>query len=120
MYEGSNLIVTSFFAILPKISIIALLLNLLNMLSTLVIFKDNLCTLLQIVSCLTIVFASTRAVTELTTRRLFAYSSMVNIGYIVLGMSTGSIEGYAASLNYLILYTITNLCLFTFLTLVRF
>ena len=120
IYEGSNLIVTSFFAILPKISIIALLLNLLNMLSTLVIFKDNLCTLLQIVSCLTIVFASTRAVTELTTRRLFAYSSMVNIGYIVLGMSTGSIEGYAASLNYLILYTITNLCLFTFLTLVRF
>lgn len=45
-------------------------------------------------------------------KRLLAYSSINNAGYVLAGLSTGSLPGLQAALTYLLLYSVTLLILF--------
>lgn len=45
--------------------------------------------------------------------RLFAYSGISHIGFILFGIAIGSFEGLQASLIYMIIYIIMSICSFT-------
>lgn len=45
-------------------------------------------------------------------RRMLAYSSISQMGYVALAMMTGTVEGFAAVVFYLVVYSATNLAAF--------
>ena len=53
------------------------------------------------------------ALKQVRIKRFLAYTSVSQVGYILLGVSSGNILGLSASLMYLILYIIMNLLFFT-------
>jgi NADH:ubiquinone oxidoreductase subunit 2 (subunit N) len=51
------------------------------------------------------------AFTEKLIKRFFVYSSMGHVGFMLLGISTFSINGATASINYLFVYILSSLIL---------
>jgi NADH-quinone oxidoreductase subunit N len=61
------------------------------------------------VAILTMVGGNLLAVTQTDVKRLLAYSSVAQAGYILIGIAVGTRASYAASLVYLATYTVMNL-----------
>jgi NADH-quinone oxidoreductase subunit N len=78
-------------------------------LNTLIIFKP----LFIVVSIGSIVIGSFSALKQVRIKRFLAYTSISQVGFILLGVSSGNILGLSASLMYLILYIIMNILFFT-------
>lgn len=53
------------------------------------------------------------ALKQVKIKRFLAYTSVNQVGFILLGVSSGNIVGLSASLMYLFIYIIMNLCFFT-------
>lgn len=114
IYEGSSTSVSAFFAIVPKISILVILTKFLfiSFYNDVYIFCQAL---LIVVSLLSILFGTFSALTQYKIKRLFAYSTVSHIGFILIGLCCGSEEGIAASYFYILVYIITTIICFTLL-----
>jgi NADH-quinone oxidoreductase subunit N len=53
------------------------------------------------------------AFVETRFKRFIAYSSINQIGFLLMGLTTANIAGYQSSILFLIIYIITNLTLFS-------
>lgn len=53
-------------------------------------------------------------------KRLFAYSSINNVGFMLIGLVSGNIEGIASSILFFIVYFFSNLGIFSFLVGLRY
>jgi len=73
-----------------------------------------------ILSCALIsLFVGSIAVLHQTSiQRFLAYSSVSNVGFILLGIATGDPQGITAAVIYSIVYIIATLCIFTVLSFV--
>ena len=54
----------------------------------------------------------TIAISQQNIKRMLAYSTIANIGFILLGVSVGLFDGYKASMFYTITYVITTIAAF--------
>ena len=52
-------------------------------------------------------------------KRLFAYGTIANIGYVLIGVITNSKLGLSAAILYLVIYTIASLGVFSFIMMLR-
>jgi NADH-quinone oxidoreductase subunit N len=52
------------------------------------------------------------AIAQTNLKRMLAYSSIANAGFVLLGFSTGQVVGYQASLNFTVAYVLTTLASF--------
>jgi NADH-quinone oxidoreductase subunit N len=59
------------------------------------------------------IIGSFTALKQVRIKRFLAYTSISQVGFILLGISSGSILGLSASLMYLIIYILMNLLFFT-------
>src|SRR5215218_1824861 len=71
------------------------------------------------IAVLTMVIGSVLAVTQTDIKRLLAYSSIANAGYVLVGVLAVSQEGLSSSLFYLVAYGFSVLAAFGIVTLVR-
>ena len=77
------------------------------------IFDDTqLLTMLEVFSCTGILLGSIDAVLEKRLRRMIAYSSVAQIGYIYLGIALGTEAGIAAALFHMIAHALAKAMLF--------
>jgi NADH-quinone oxidoreductase subunit N len=111
VYEGSPTIVTAFFAIVPKISILGALIILLT--GAFSGIYNSLQTILIISTILSLIVGAIGALNQSKIKRIFAYSAIGHIGFIFLGLITGSLNGYIASLTYIFIYIIMTIFTFT-------
>lgn len=65
--------------------------------------------LLGIVAALTIVVGNWAAITQENSKRLLAYSSISNAGYLLLGIIAGNSYGNTGLMIYLLVYTLMNM-----------
>ena len=65
--------------------------------------------LLAIVAAITIMVGNWAAVTQENSKRLLAYSSISNAGYLLLGLIAGNSYGYVGLIIYLLVYTLMNM-----------
>src|SRR3990172_9890748 len=65
--------------------------------------------LLGLVAALTIMVGNWAAVTQENSKRLLAYSSISNAGYLLLGLIAANEYGYLGLLIYLFVYTLMNM-----------
>jgi len=110
-YEGAPTPVTAFLSVGPKIGGFAIIVRVL--LSALPLDLHDLAmdwrTLLMAVAALTMTVGNLVALWQQNIKRLLAYSSIAQAGYILIGVVAASPRGVAAVLLYLAAYAMTNL-----------
>lgn len=98
IYEGCDNKSLAILGILPKISVFSVLVTILPN-SKLVLIS----------TILSLVIGSIGALNQIKIKKLLAYSGIINMGFIFLGLATNSYGGLEASLLYLIVYSISFL-----------
>ena len=113
VYEGAPTSVTAFFAVVPKIAAIGVLMRILYiaLIDIHLIWNQ----LILILGMLSIFVGAFGALLQINIKRLMAYSAISNIGYIFLALSLGSQLGLEASLIYITVYTVSALGSFAFI-----
>ena len=107
VYEGAPTSVTLFIGTVPKIAYFALALRLLA--QGLGGLSLEWTQMLAIVAVLTLVVGNVVAIVQTNLKRMLAYSTIANVGFIVLGFVAGTPDGYAAALYYTLVYVLVAL-----------
>nr|YP_009446459.1 NADH dehydrogenase subunit 2 [Ancoracysta twista]ATY40947.1 NADH dehydrogenase subunit 2 [Ancoracysta twista] len=111
VYEGAPTTITAFFAIVPKIALLSLLLHLtFYSFYDLIIFWQPAVIAISISS---MVFATLGALYQIKIKRLLAYSSIGHIGYLLMGLAAGSIEGTQSLIVYIFIYILMMVNVFS-------
>src|ERR1700722_4038660 len=110
VYDAIPTIVTTVVAIIAKISIFIFLLELVHYTSKSV-FDINFTwtTSLLLSSLISLIIGTVVGLTQFRIKRLFAYSTISHVGFILLALSIHSIESVQAFIFYIIQYSISNL-----------
>mmetsp|Transcript_7484 Transcript_7484/g.12411 ORF Transcript_7484/g.12411 Transcript_7484/m.12411 type:complete len:258 (-) Transcript_7484:1494-2267(-) len=111
VYEGSPTSSTIFFAVVPKIALFSIFLRLFQV--TLGVFGESFLLVLIFVSISSVLVGSFAALRQKKLKRLLAYSSVSHVGYLLLAFSANSLEGTQSLFFYLVVYMITNFCLWS-------
>jgi len=107
VYEGAPTSVTLFIGTVPKIAYFALALRLLA--QGLGGLSLEWTQMLAILAVLTLVVGNVVALVQTNLKRMLAYSTIANVGFIVLGFVAGTPDGYAAALYYTLVYVLVAL-----------
>jgi len=114
VYDAIPTVVTTFVAIIPKISIFIFFLELVYYTEkTLFVFSWTNCLLIS--SLFSLIVGSVLGLTQFRIKRLFAYSTISHVGFILLALSINSVESIQAYIFYILAYTISNLNAFIIL-----
>ena len=121
VYDAIPTIVTTFVAIVAKISIFIFLLELVHYTSnSLFELHFSWTSSLLLSSLLSLIIGTIVGLTQFRIKRLFAYSTISHIGFILLALSINSIESIQAFIFYLMQYSISNLNAFIILVSIGF
>ena len=110
VYDAIPTIVTTFVAIIAKISIFIFLLELVHYTSkSMFDLNFSWSTSLLISSLISIIVGSVVGLTQFRIKRLYAYSTISHVGFILLALSIHSVESIQAFIFYIMQYSISNL-----------
>lgn len=119
VYDAIPTVVTTFVAIVAKISIFIFLLELVYYTDkTLLTFSWTNCLLIS--SLFSLIIGSVLGLTQFRIKRLFAYSTISHVGFILLALSINTIESIQAYIFYIITYTVSNLNAFVILVTIGY
>ena len=117
VYEGAPTPVTTFFATAPKAAALALLMRV-----SIEAFGAQPHAWQQIVifaSLLSIVIGALGAIGQANVKRLMAYSSINNVGFMLIGLACANQPGAAAMLVYLAIYVVMSIAGFVAVLMLR-
>ena len=121
VYDAIPTIVTTFVAIIAKISIFIFFLELVHYTSnSFFAFKFNWTSSLLVSSLLSLIIGTVLGLSQFRIKRLFAYSTISHLGFILLALSINTIESIQAFIFYLMQYSISNLNAFILLVSIGF
>jgi NADH-ubiquinone oxidoreductase chain 2 len=116
VYDAIPTIVTTFVAIVAKISILVFLLELVHYTSNSLFTSEFSWTSSLLLSSLfSLIIGTIGGLNQFRIKKLFAYSTISHLGFILLALSINSIESIQAFIFYLIQYSISNLNVFILL-----
>nr|YP_010044361.1 NADH dehydrogenase subunit 2 [Trametes versicolor]QPF23602.1 NADH dehydrogenase subunit 2 [Trametes versicolor]WVH38333.1 NADH dehydrogenase subunit 2 [Trametes versicolor] len=117
VYDDSPTIVTIWLTIMPKISILIFLLEIQSQIgnSLLTVFSFSLKNVLLISSLLSLIIGTVVGLAQSRIKRLFAYSTISHIGFILLALAINTEQSIDSFLFYIIQYSLTNLNTFLIL-----
>jgi len=107
VYHGSPTVVTSYIATAPKIAGFAMVMRLLA--ESMSSLHGDWQSMFVILSVLSMILGNVIAMAQTNLKRLFAYSTISHVGFIMLGILAGNHEGYSAAMFYTITYAIMAL-----------
>ena len=107
VYEGAPTPVTLFIATAPKIAAFGMLMRaLVDGLGGLVADWSQMLTVLAVLS---MAAGNVIAIAQTNIKRMLAYSAIAHVGFIFVGMASGTSTGYSASMFYVLTYALTAL-----------
>nr|BCX55349.1 NADH-plastoquinone oxidoreductase subunit 2 [Scopelophila cataractae] len=115
VYEGSPTPVVAFLSVISKIAGLALLTRFFN-----IVFpslSNQWHFILEILAICSMILGNLVAITQTSMKRMLAYSSISQIGYLMIGIITGEFNGYASMIIYLLFYIFMNLGTFACIVL---
>ena len=108
--------VVASFSVTSKVAALALSTRLLSIIFS--PFSNEWHIALGILATLSMIFGNLIAVTQTSMKRMLAYSSISQFGYILIGIIAADPEnGYASTITYILIYILTNLGTFACVTL---
>jgi NADH-ubiquinone oxidoreductase chain 2 len=116
VYDAIPTIVTTFVAIIAKISIFIFFLELVHYTSNILFsFNFTWTTIFLVSSLLSLIIGTVVGLTQFRIKRLLAFSTISHLGFILLALSINTIESIQAFLFYLVQYSLSNLNAFIIL-----
>ena len=116
VYQGAPTSVTAFMSVATKTAAFA---SLIRVLASLTSFDRPWLIALAVIAVLTMTLGNLAALRQTSMKRMLAYSSIAQAGYVLVGLSTGTKQGAQAALYYLLVYTFMNLGAFAVLLAVQ-
>jgi NADH-quinone oxidoreductase subunit N len=128
VYEGASSATTAFLGFMPKIAGVLALMVLLSVFGetgrTMVVDGQSvalpwlpapIAAVLWMVAVLTMTLGNVGALLQRNVKRMLAYSSIAQSGYLIIGLISGPADGFNAVLFYLLGYGVTNTAMFAVL-----
>ncbi len=113
VYEGSPTPVTAFFATAPKAAAMALIARVVY--DAFGEIPTQWSQVLAALAVLSMFLGAIAAIGQRDIKRLMAYSSIAHMGYAIIGIAVGTVEGVQAMLIYMAIYVTMNLGTFAFI-----
>ena len=117
VYEGAPTSITSYFAVVPKVAGLALLIKFMFIPFSNILLEWQ--TIIIFISIASMILGAIAAMVQKNFKRLLAYSSIGHIGYALAGVATGAISGYRSAIVYISIYVIMNIGAFSCLYLLK-
>jgi NADH-quinone oxidoreductase subunit N len=117
VYEGAPTSITSYFAVVPKVAGLAVLIKFMLIPFSKILMEWQ--TIIIFISIASMILGAVAAIGQKNIKRLLAYSSIGHIGYALAGVATGVISGYESSIVYISIYVVMNLGAFSCLYLLK-
>ena len=117
VYEGAPTSITSYFAVVPKVAGLALLIKFMFIPFSNILLEWQ--TIIIFISIASMILGAIAAMIQKNFKRLLAYSSIGHIGYALAGVATGATSGYQSAIVYISIYVIMNIGAFSCLYLLK-
>ena len=116
VYEGAPVAVTSYLSVISKGAVVFVFITALYQ-----VFRNIFETWYQVlflISVLTMITGNLFAIRQQNIKRFLAFSSIAQIGFILIGVSGNSPDGTAAAVYFILIYIFSNLAAFGVISLV--
>ena len=110
VYEGSPVAVTSFLSVISKGSMVFVFASILY--HVFPIIRDEWYLILCVLSVFTMVIGNLFAIRQENLKRFLAFSSITQIGFILIGISGNLLDGITSSVYFVVIYIFSNLAAF--------
>jgi NADH-quinone oxidoreductase subunit N len=109
VYHGAPTAVTLFIGSAPKLAAFAFVIRLLVSGLGAPFLVEQWQWMLIIMAVLSLAIGNIAAIAQTNLKRMLAYSAISHMGFLLLGILSGTSEGYAASMFYVVVYVLTTL-----------
>src|SRR5881296_177507 len=116
-YEGAPTSITAFMSVAVKAASFAMMARIFMV--AVYPLRPHWVAIMAAVSVLTMTIGNVAAITQSNVKRLLAYSSISHAGYILIGFIAGNDTGLTAVPLYLLVYTFTNIGVWTVVVALR-
>ncbi len=107
VYHGAPTAVTMLISTAPKLAAFAFVMRILvEGLQPLVVHWSGM---LAILAVLSMAIGNISAIAQTNLKRMLAYSTIAHMGFLLLGVMSGGIEGYSAAMFYAVVYVLMSL-----------
>lgn len=116
VYEGSPVAVTSYLSVISKGAILFVMVSVLYSVFTPI--ADTWYHMIFLISVATMVIGNLFALRQQNMKRFLAFSSIAQVGFILVGMSAQSVAGSSSVIYFILIYIFSNLGAFGVISLV--
>jgi len=107
VYHGAPTAMTMLIGTAPKLAAFAFVMRILaEGLQPLMIHWSGM---LEILAVLSMALGNISAIAQTNIKRMLAYSTIAHMGFLLLGVLSGSLEGYGSSMFYAVIYVLMSL-----------
>ena len=110
VYDGAPTAITLMIGSAPKIAAFAFMLRLLE--GGLPGLEFDWQGMLMVLSLLSMILGNLIAIAQTSIKRMLAYSTIANMGYMLMGFLTANLDGFSAAMFYVVVYALTTLVSF--------
>ncbi|MEZ4629263.1 MAG: NADH-quinone oxidoreductase subunit N [Deinococcales bacterium] len=116
-YQGAPTLVAALLSVGPKVAVVIVLGKFMQL------FSDDSFLLwqqaLMVLAILSMTIGNFQALNQKNLKRLLGYSSIAQLGTLIIGLASGNMQGFAAVLVYAIAYSISNIGAFSSIAALR-
>ncbi len=116
VYEGSPVAVTSYLSVISKGAVLFVFVSVLY--TVFQPMETSWYNMLCLLSVLTMIIGNLFAIRQKNLKRFLAFSSIAQIGFILIGISAGSREGTTSVIYFILIYIFSNLGAFSVISIV--
>lgn len=117
VYEGSTKTILAFIATAPKVAAIAFLIRFIEIIDSSLFMQFS--KIIVVVSALSMILGSFAALRQTNIKRLLSYSSIANMGYILIALSIGSQAAIQSATIYILIYVIASVGIFAIVSILQ-
>ncbi|MFN9489771.1 MAG: NADH-quinone oxidoreductase subunit NuoN [Betaproteobacteria bacterium] len=109
VYHGAPTAVTLFIGSAPKFAAFAIVMRLLAQALGADALADEWRDMLAVMAVLSLAIGNLTAIMQTNLKRMLAYSTISHMGFLLLGVLSGTIDGYGAGMYYVAVYVLMTL-----------
>lgn len=107
VYEGAPISITSYLSVISKSAVVLIFITMLYK-----VFENtagNWISIITVLSIITMTIGNLFALRQQNLKRFLAFSSIAQVGYILLGITSTTISGMTSVVYFILIYTFSNL-----------
>ena len=109
VYHGAPTVVTLFIGSVPKLAAFAFVIRLLVQGLGAEEIQSHWQQMLAVMAVLSLIVGNITAIAQTNIKRMLAYSTISHMGFLLIGILAGGLNGYASSMFYVVVYVLMNL-----------